>query len=62
MINMQEQDQVAVARLLTYSWRDINYQYASLTPGEKACLTPEQFVRLDTWRASKMLDSKDGAK
>jgi hypothetical protein len=39
----------AVLRLLTYSWKDINFEYDALTEDEKKCLTREQHAQLVMW-------------
>lgn len=39
----------ALKNLLTYSWRDIGYEYDGLTPQEKRAIGPEEFAVLKKW-------------
>lgn len=39
----------AIRGLLNYSWKDINFEYDSLTSEEKKVISPEQFERLKAW-------------
>ncbi len=53
-------DQIAVAKLLTSSWTDINFNYDDLAPEEKSCITFEQFRRVNAWRLVTLASEKYG--
>lgn len=46
MITLNRDEVIAVLRLLHYSWKDIDFLYEQLTPQEKECITPLQFMRV----------------
>lgn len=54
------EDSYAVARLLDYSWKDIDYIYEGLTEEERKLLTKEEFLDISAWvkRALKLDEKK----
>lgn len=43
---MKQEEMAEIFTLLGYSWKDINYEYDSLTDGEKYCISRETFEKV----------------